>query len=114
MRRISRVSRSTSTADSGRSDGESNANYIMMSGMTPKIQRRAFIASTSGMALATFMAGTSEAEQIRSSGLTKWLEAQIAQFPAKAGVYIKHLGTGEDGGAHSDDLFNSMSVIKLA
>jgi beta-lactamase class A len=60
------------------------------------------------------MAGTSEAEQIRSSGLTKWLEAQIAQFPAKAGVYIKHLGTGEDGGAHSDDLFNSMSVIKLA
>src|SRR5690242_7668960 len=86
----------------------------MMSAMTHKIPRRAFIASTSGLGLAAFMAGTSESEQIKSNGLTKWLEAQMAQFPAKAGVYVKHLGTGEDAGAHADDLFNSMSVIKMA
>src|SRR5215475_4451793 len=82
--------------------------------MTHEITRRSFIASTSGFGLTAMMPATSGAEEIQSSGLSRWLEAQINQFPAKAGVYIKHLGNGEEGGAHADDLFNSMSVIKLA
>jgi beta-lactamase class A len=81
--------------------------------MTHEMSRRGFIASTSGLGLTAMTAGTFEAEFIQSNGLSRWLTAQIAQFPAKAGVYIKHLATGEEGGVHEDDLFNSMSVIKL-
>jgi hypothetical protein len=44
--------------------------------------------------------------QSMSGNLSHLLAAEIAQFPAKAGVYVKHLKTGEDGGAHADDVFN--------
>lgn len=46
-------------------------------------------------------------------GLTHVLEAELARFPAKAGVYVKHLETGEEAGVRADDAFNSMSVIKI-
>ena len=29
-------------------------------------------------------------------GLTRLLESQLARFPARTGLYVKHLGTGED------------------
>ena len=47
------------------------------------------------------------------SGLTKLLEAELSRFPARAGLYVKHLRPGEEAGVRADELFNSASVIKL-
>ena len=41
------------------------------------------------------------------------LEAELSRFPARAGVYVKHLKTGEEAGVRADEAFNSMSVIKI-
>jgi beta-lactamase class A len=46
-------------------------------------------------------------------GLQKLLDAELARFPGRAGVFVKHLSTGEEAGVRSDDVFNSASVIKL-
>lgn len=47
------------------------------------------------------------------SGLQRLLDAELARFPGKAGVWVKHLTTGEEAAVHADDAFNSASVIKL-
>jgi len=46
-------------------------------------------------------------------GLTRLLEAQLARFPAKAGVYVKHIKTGEEAGVLADEQFSTRSVIKI-
>ena len=48
-----------------------------------------------------------------SGGLTRLLEAELSRWPAKAGVYVKHLATGEEAAVLGDERFNSFSVIKL-
>ena len=48
-----------------------------------------------------------------SSGLQRILDSELARFPAKAGVWVKHLKTGEEAAVHADDAFNSASVIKI-
>jgi beta-lactamase class A len=47
------------------------------------------------------------------SGLQRLLDAELARFPARAGVWVKHLTTGEEAGVRADETFNSASVIKL-
>jgi beta-lactamase class A len=47
------------------------------------------------------------------SGLQRLLEAELARFPARTGIYVKHLGTGEAAAVRDDDTFNSASVIKI-
>ena len=47
------------------------------------------------------------------SGRTRLLESELARFPARAGVYVKHLTTGEVAAVHADDAFSSASAIKL-
>ena len=47
------------------------------------------------------------------SGLQRLLDAELARFPAKAGVWVKHLTTGEEAAVRGDDTFNSASVIKI-
>lgn len=49
----------------------------------------------------------------QTTGLTRLLEAELARFPARAGVYVKHLGTGEEAGVNADASFSSASVIKI-
>jgi beta-lactamase class A len=49
-----------------------------------------------------------------TSGLQRLLEAELARFPGKAGVWVKHLTTGEEAAVRADEGFNSASVIKLA
>ena len=49
-----------------------------------------------------------------ASGLTKLLEAELSRFPARTGVYVKHLTTGEEAGVRAEEQFSSASVIKLA
>lgn len=45
--------------------------------------------------------------------LQPMLDRALATFPGRAGVYVKHLTTGEEAAVRADDTFNSASVIKL-
>ena len=45
--------------------------------------------------------------------LTRLLETELARFPARTGVYVKHLTSGEEATVRADDAFSSASVIKL-
>src|SRR5215831_9330876 len=56
----------------------------------------------------------STAQSAPPSGLTKLLDAELSRFPARTGVYVKHLTTGEEAGVRADEAFSSASVIKLA
>jgi beta-lactamase class A len=47
------------------------------------------------------------------AGLQALLDAELARFPAKAGIYVKHLKTGEEAAVRGDETFNSASVIKI-
>jgi beta-lactamase class A len=47
------------------------------------------------------------------SGLQRLLDAELARFPGKAGVWVKHLTTGEEASVRGDEAFNSASVIKI-
>lgn len=61
------------------------------------------------------VSGHASAQQKSSpgSGLQRLLDAELARFPAKAGVWVKSLTTGEEAAVHADDTFNSASVIKI-
>jgi len=48
-----------------------------------------------------------------AGGLQRILDAELARFPGKAGVWVKHLTTGEEAAVRGDEPFNSASVIKL-
>src|SRR5271170_4748788 len=48
------------------------------------------------------------------NNLSRLLESEAARFSGKAGIYVKHLGTGEEGGVRADEHFDSASTIKLA
>jgi beta-lactamase class A len=52
--------------------------------------------------------------QAPPGGLTRLLESELARFPARTGVYVKHLGTGEEAAVRGDESFSSASVIKIA
>ena len=45
--------------------------------------------------------------------LQRLLEAELARIPAKAGIFVKHLKTGEEAAVLADESFNSASVIKI-
>jgi beta-lactamase class A len=53
------------------------------------------------------------AQQPAKPGLQRLLEAELARFPAKTGVWVKHLTLGDEAAVRADDSFNSASVIKL-
>ena len=66
---------------------------------------------------ALFLAGAQSVPAQQSSaapsGLQRLLEAELARFPGQAGVWVKHLTTGEEAGVRADETFNSASVIKI-
>jgi beta-lactamase class A len=45
--------------------------------------------------------------------LQRLLDAELARIPARAGIYVKHLKTGEEAVVRADERFNSASVIKI-
>ena len=45
--------------------------------------------------------------------LQRLLQAELSRIPAKAGIYVKHLKTGETASVLPDERFNSASVIKI-
>jgi beta-lactamase class A len=50
---------------------------------------------------------------VRPASLQALLEAELPKIPARAGIWVKHLTTGEEGAVRADEIFNSASVIKI-
>ena len=49
----------------------------------------------------------------QATGLQRLLDAELARFPGRAGIWVKHLTTGDSAAVRADEAFNSASVIKL-
>ena len=45
--------------------------------------------------------------------LQRLLDGELSRIPARAGIYVKHLKTGEEAFVRPDEPFNSASVIKI-
>ena len=69
--------------------------------------------ATVAFLIAAIFVHASPAQTAAKTNLTKLLGAELSRFPAKAGVYVKHLKTGEVAIVRGDDHFNSASVIKI-
>lgn len=65
------------------------------------------------MALVLAASPTPVRGQSPQPGLRPLLEAELQRFPARTGLWIRHLETGEEISIRGDDAFNSQSVIKL-
>ncbi|MBC8088145.1 MAG: serine hydrolase, partial [Phycisphaerae bacterium] len=61
----------------------------------------------------TAAAAQSAVQPVVAEGLQRLLTAELARFPGKAGVWVKHLTTGQEAGVRADEMFNSASVIKI-
>jgi beta-lactamase class A len=62
--------------------------------------------------LLVFVAGIM-AVQAQPTTLHNLLTKSAADFPGKAGIWVKHLTTGETAGVRDSETFNSASVIKI-
>ena len=49
----------------------------------------------------------------RPASLQALLDAELPKIPARSGIWVKHLTTGEIGAVRDDETFNSASVIKI-
>ena len=61
--------------------------------------------------IALGLAALSPAEQ--TSPLQAILTRAAADFPGRAGIWVKHVTTGETAGVRDGEIFNSASVIKI-
>lgn len=57
---------------------------------------------------------SAQAQPAEKSNLTRLLEAELSRFPAKSGIYVKHLNSGEEASVLGDQHFESASTIKVA
>jgi beta-lactamase class A len=62
---------------------------------------------------AAFYASANVPIAAAEGGLERLLQAELARYPAKAGIYVKHLTTKEEAAVRGDETFNSASVIKI-
>lgn len=65
------------------------------------------------VALAVLAASSVIAAAQALTPLARLVEAELARFPARTGVYVKHLATGEEVAVRADEAFNSASVVKI-
>ena len=49
----------------------------------------------------------------QAGALQRLLDAELSRIPAKAGIWVRHLKTGEQASVNGDERFNSASVIKI-
>ncbi len=61
---------------------------------------------------ASVLSGVAAVEQ-QPTPLQALLTKSAAEFPGRAGIWVKHLGTGESAGVREGEIFNSASVIKI-
>jgi beta-lactamase class A len=47
------------------------------------------------------------------SPLERLLDAEVSRIPARVGLYVKHLGTGEQASIRADEIFSSQSTRKI-
>jgi len=73
-----------------------------------KVPRRARAARSLAAILVGFALTGSTFGQASKSPLTRLLEAEITRFPARGGIYVKHLKTGEEAGVRADEAFNTL------
>ena len=52
-------------------------------------------------------------EMSAQSALQRMLDTATADFPGRAGIWVKHLTSGEEAGTRAGETFNSASVIKI-
>jgi beta-lactamase class A len=57
--------------------------------------------------------GMVAAVHTQPSPLQAFLSRSAAEFPGQAGIWVKHLKTGETAGVRDAEMFNSASVIKI-
>ncbi len=60
------------------------------------------------------LASLAHAADSGPGALTRLLDAQLSRMPAKSGIYVKYLPTGEEGMVRADEPFESASTIKTA
>ena len=72
------------------------------------------LASLLQLTHAAAMAQEVPASTTPRSSLSRLLEAELSRLPTKSGIYVKHLGTGEEAGVREADEFESASTIKVA
>lgn len=58
-------------------------------------------------------AATTLASGQQPGALQRLLQGELSRIPAKAGIYVRHLKTGEEAAVLADERFNSASVIKI-
>lgn len=58
-------------------------------------------------------AGTAAPAATPPASLQALVDAEMPTIPSRAGLWVKHLATGEEAAFHADDVFNSASVIKI-
>ena len=63
---------------------------------------------------ASFRRSGASAQEPPGSSLSRLLEAELGRFPGIAGLYVKHLATGEEASVRGDERFESASTIKVA
>ena len=78
-----------------------------------KASTRARLSAALIAAASLVAAHAATAQQPAKPSLQKLLEAELGRFPARTGVWVKHLTLGEEVAVRADDSFNSASVIKL-
>ena len=47
------------------------------------------------------------------NSLERLLQAEVGRIPARVGLYVKHLGTGEQATIRADEIFSSQSTRKI-
>src|SRR5687767_15034079 len=79
------------------------------------VMRRVRLTAVAALAsvFATQIAHAQAQPSRAGSGLQRLLDAELSRFPGKAGVWVKHLTTGEEAAVRADETFNSASVIKI-
>lgn len=65
------------------------------------------------MALTAALEMAELATQPTPASLQRLLDDETAQIPARVGLVVKHLGTGEEAAVRADESFNSASVVKI-
>ena len=65
------------------------------------------------LAFCFFGTGLASANEAPSP-LTRLLDGELGRIPAKSGIYVKHLRSGEEAMVRADEPFESASTIKLA
>ena len=64
-------------------------------------------------AVALLIGSLALAAQAPTTGITRLVEYDLSRFPARTGLYVKHLASGEEIAVRADEAFSSASVIKI-